>query len=295
MSSILIQPDWPVHERQVVRQRQHAMWVVPVWFFALLVITAIAQRLPWRLVYQAIFTDAACWGVAMGLMVWYALRYRPERTRMAFLSALYVTALSFLVNIFPKWNLSVWPPEDAMDASPMLYWGLWHLMFWGLVVWLIRRYPLEMRAIGMGNTHWRRDLLVGILGGGVLSGHFLFSVAFTGSGVLHIPPLPYVVWQVTFETVATMTIELLYRGVIYHYLEREYHLAFWVAGPLSALATVSQYLVKVRWTSDLVTTIGVLFYVIVISLISATLYRWTRSLWPGCIAVLVFHIVSMLR
>lgn len=295
MSSILIQTDWPVHEQQIARQRQRALWVIPLWFFALLIIAAVSQRVPQRLVYQAIFTDAACWGVAMGLTVWYALRYRPERNRLAFLSALYVAALSILVNSLPKWNLTVWPPEGATATSPMLYWGLWHLAFWGLVVWLMRRYPHEMRAIGVGNTHWRRDLLVGVIGGGVLSGHFLFSVAFTGSGTLRIPPLPYAVWQVAFETVATMTIELLYRAVIYHYLEREWRLAFWTAAPLSALATVLQYLVKVHWTSDIITTIGVLFYVIVLSMISATLYRWTRSLWPGYIAALVFHFVAMLR
>lgn len=295
MSSILIQPDWPIREQEVVQKRQRALWVIPLWLLVLLVITAISQRATSRLVYQAIFTDAAGWGVAMGLTVWYALRYRPERNRLAFLSALYVTALSFLVNSLPKWNLTVWPPEGADASSPLLYWGLWHLAFWGPMFWLMRRYPREMRAIGVGNTHWRRDFLVGILGGGVLSGHFLFSVAFTGSGTLHIPTAPYLAWQVAFETVATMTIELLYRAVIYHYLEREWHLAFWVAAPLSALATVSQYLVKVRWTSDIVVTIGVLFYVLVLSMISATLYRWTRSLWPGYIAALVFHFVAMLR
>ncbi len=294
MSSILVQPDWRLREQEVTRRRQCALWVIPLWMLVLLVITAISQRATSRLVYQAIFTDAAGWGVAIGLTVWYALRYRPERNRLASLSALYVIALSVLVNSLPKWNLAVWPPEETVAQSPMLYWGLWHLAFWGLVAWLMRRYPLEMSAIGVGSTHWRRDLLVGILGGGVLSGHFLFAVAFTGSGTLRIPPLPYAIWQLSFETVATMSIELLYRAVIYHYLERQWRWPFWAAASLSALATVSQYLVKVRWTSGLVVTIGVLFYVLVLSVISATLYRWTRSLWPGYIAALVFHFVAML-
>jgi hypothetical protein len=277
----------------MARRRDRTRWVLLGWTLAFLVCVWIAQHLVTRLVFQAMLTDGLSWGIATGVFVWYILRYRPERYRVAWSYGLAVLALFILINSIPKWNLTVWPPE-AMDA-PVLFWGLWHWLYLGMIGWLMVRYPQETRALGLHFDHWRRDIGVGLLGGGVLAGHYLFVVAFSGATRLRLLPLPYLVWEVSFEAFVALAIELFYRATLYRYLESERRWDFWAAASLSSLALLALYLVKARWTSDILTLVGVLFYVIMLSTIDAALYRWTRCLLPGYIAGIVFHMTAIFR
>ncbi len=293
MSSILIHSDWQSQEQYIARRRDSTRWILLGWVLTLLGCVWVVQHTINRLVFQAMLTDAISWGIATGVCVWYALRYHPERRRVAWRYGLAVVAMFILVNSVPKWNLTVWPPE-AMK-SPIFFWGVWHWLYVGMIARLARRYPQEARALGLRFDHWRRDIGIGLLGGGVLTGHYLFVLAFTGASRVRVFPFPFLVWEVSFEVFVTLAMELFYRATIYRYLESERRWDFWAAAAASAAVGVTLYLVKARWTSDIITIVGVIFYVIVSNVINAALYRWMRSLLPGYIAGLVFNITAMLR
>ena len=294
MQTIFVRSNWQATHALILRRRTQARWVILGWLLTMLLLVGLIQRTVTRLVWQATLTDGITWGIATGVMVWYALRYRPERKRVAIVCGLCVVGIFLLVNIVPKWNLTAWPPEGRMDA-PILYWGVWHLLFWGVLYWLLRHYPHEMRAIGLHFDNLRWDIVMGLLGGSVLAGHFLFSVPFTGAGKLNLFPLPYIVWQTCFDAVAALCTELFFRAVIFHHLQSEWQWSHWKAALASAAAVTALFLVKTRWTVDLITILGVVFYSLMLSLINSALYRWTHSLLPGYVAAMVFHITAMLR
>lgn len=293
MSSILVHFDWESQALSIARHRDHTRWIFLGWTLALLGCVWVAQHCVHRLVFQAILTDGLSWGIATGVFVWYALRYRPERRRVAWTYALAVGAMFIFINVVPKWNLASWPP-DGMDA-PLFFWGLWHWLYVGLIAWFARSYPQETRALGLRFEHWRRDIGVGLLGGSALAGHYLFVLAFTGASHVRVFPLPYLVWETSFEVFMTLATELFYRATLYHYLESERRWDFWAAAAVTAVVGVALYLVKARWTSDILLIVGVIFYVIMLNVINAALYRWTRSLIPGYVAGLLFHVTAMLR
>lgn len=293
MQPIFVHTNWQATNAIVTHRRDRTRWVILGWLLVLLVAVGTVQRIVPRLVFKAILTDGINWGIATGVLVWYALRYRPERKQVAIVCGLCVVGIFFLVNSVPKWNLTDWPPQGRMDA-PILYWGLWHLLFWGLLHWLLRHYPREMHAIGLHHDNLWRDIGAGLIGGTILAGHFIFSIPFTGARALQFPPLPYIVWQLSFEAVATLCTELFFRAVIYHHLESEWQWDYWQATLLSATATTALFLVKTRWTTDTITIIGVIFYSIMLTLINSALYRWTRNLLPGYVAAMIFHFTAML-
>ncbi|HNT75131.1 MAG TPA: hypothetical protein PKH77_08940 [Anaerolineae bacterium] len=293
MSSIWVHSDWRSQEQYRLRRRERTRWVLLGWTLVLLGCVWWVQHHVDRLVFKALLTDSISWGIATGLFVWYALRYHPARRSVACGYGLAVVIMFVLINSIVKWDLASWPPE-AMDA-PILFWGLWHWFYLGIIAQFALSYPQEARALGLHFNHWPRDIGVGLLGGGVLAGHYLFALTFTGASQVRVFPLPFLVWEASFQVFMTLATELFYRATLYRYLESERHWDFWAAAAVVAAVGVALYLVKARWTSDIITIVGVIFYVIILNVINSALYRWTRSLLPGYIAGLVFHITAMLR
>ncbi len=294
MQAILVRPDWQTIDQRLTRQRRRTLWAFSLGMLFITVLVGVVQRKVDRLVFQAILVDAGTWGTAWGLAVWYALRHRPEARRVAALNGGFVALVFTLANLVPKWNVNEWIP-DHLQGDPILFWGAWHVLALLSVLWLVRRYPREMRAMGLSRENWRRNVRFGVLGGGVLAGHFLFALAFTGGRSLALPALPDFAWQAFFEVASSLANELFFRGAVYRYLERERHWGYWRAALVSASLNVLVYLVKVKWSGDALTAVGVLFYIFMISMINARLYRWTRNLTPCYISALIFNLTATLE
>lgn len=294
VQAILVRPNWRRIDQSISQQRRRTLWVFSLGMLVIVILVGVAQRTVGRLVFQAILVDAGTWGTAWGIAIWYALRYRPEGRRVAVLHGGFVALVFSIANVLPKWSVDSWIPKD-MQGSPILFWGVWHVLALLSVRWLLQRYPREMRAMGLSLGDWRRNIGFGVLGGGVLAGHFLFALAFTGGRDLSLPAGPDFAWQLFFEIASSLTTESFFRGAVYRYLERERQWGYWRAALVSALLNVSVYLVKVKWSGDVLTAVGVLFYIFMISMINARLYRWTRSLMPGYISALIFNLTATLE
>lgn len=291
MHAIGVRADWAAQARRMAANRRRIGWGLAATLAAMWLAIFVAERLPVRLAFRSALADAGTWGLACGAATWYALRYRTERWRESLWTTL-LAGLGFIIaDVVVKWNLATWVPVE-MQRSPLLYWGVWQLMLPLAVLRLQRRYPQEMRAMGLGFKSLGRNMLAGLVGGAALAGHFLFSVSFTGAGQMRWPPFPNFFWQLCFELAAPLGAEFFFRGVLYRYLE-DRRWAVWWAALLSAVCNVSLYMLKARWTGNVVTTVGVIFYVLMLSLLNALLYRWTRSLWPGYFSALTFNLTVM--
>ncbi|MCP4542771.1 MAG: hypothetical protein GY832_37080 [Chloroflexi bacterium] len=294
MGTMFVQPNWQTIDQSMAQKRRRFLWVLLFGMSVILILVGVAQRMVHRLVFQAILVDGGTWGIAWGLTVWYALRYRSERNQVAILTGILVALVFTIASLVPKWNIAgAWLPE-TLKSSPLLYWSVWHFLIVGIVWWLKRGYPQEMRALGLTLGNWRRNLVAGLLGGGVLIGHFLFVTAFTGAGVLRLPPFPYFVWQFGYEIASSLSTEVFFRAVVYHYFESEYGWGYWGSAFASAVFNLSIFMVKVKWTGDIITVIAVMFYIILISMINAELYRRTRNLTACYISGLVFNLSVMM-
>ena len=294
MQAIFVRPNWQAITQNIQQQRRRMLWVLLLSMLVILTLVGTVQRTVSRLALQAILADGGAWGLAWAVAVCYALRHRSECWRSGAITGLLVALIFTIVSIVPKWNVDTWMTE-SYKSNPILYWGVWHGLILGVVRWLTRRYPREMRACGLSLEHWRRNLMIGLLGGGVLAGHLLFSIAFTGAGPLHFPPLPHFFWQLSFEIASSLGSEFFFRGTVYHYFESERGWGHYSAALTAAAFNVSLFLVKVQWTDDIITVVGVLFYIFMLSMINATLYRLTRSLLPGYVSSLIFTLSATLE
>ena len=293
VQEILVRPDWQTIDQVMSRQRRHTLMVFLLGTLAILALIGVTQRTVHQLALESILVDGCTWGIVWGMTVWYALRYRLERTRVAITVGALVALTFAVANLVPKWNVSTWIP-DELASSPILYWGVWHLLIVGVVWWLMRSYPREMRAIGLSFENWQYNLTAGVLGGGLLVGHYLFTVSFAGAGSLSFPSFPSFVWRACFEAASSLGTALFFRGAVYRYFERERRWGYWESAITAAIFNLSIFVAKIKPTDDILTVIAVSFYSIMIGMVNAALYRWTRNLLPCYISALMFSLGVML-
>jgi membrane protease YdiL (CAAX protease family) len=163
--------------------------------------------------------------------------------------------------------------------------GYFVVLAW--VAWHARRGHLV--ALGLGTPIPRGALALGILGGAFLGAHLLVSASRTlgyQPGVFD--PRAIIValaYDAGLQIVAT---ESLFRGALFNHLQRRW--SFAGAAAVTSSASVLRYLVDplLPGTAELV--IGAVFYLTLLSLLSAWLFWRSGSLVPGYLASVVFFV-----
>jgi hypothetical protein len=208
-------------------------------------------------------------------------------------------AIMGLVGFLTKRGLMGLLVDSPRASEPILLAGLAMLLFLPLVGRIAQRYPTDMNHIGVGPVYPRSRLRLYILAGlatGLLIGlHFWLTTTAVGMD-FQLKPWPYVVWQVCYEIgPQSLTEELFLRGVIFNefFFIRGWN--FWAAALTAAGFELLSLGVKQDYSVDILTVAGVAFYTVVAGLVSAGLFRWSRSVVPGYVNNIVFSIVTLFR
>lgn len=232
--------------------------------------------------------------------VWYALRRRPWTALRAALT-IYLVGLAImgLVDFSTKRGLDTLLVDSPRAEESILYTGVLMLLFVPLLAWAAWRYPVEMNRVGFSRgyslSRLNLYLLTG-LGAGLLIGTHFWLTAKTAGIDLDLKPWPYMVWQLCYEVgPQSLTEELFMRGVIFNalYFDRDWN--FWTAALTASSLELLSLLVKQDYSADMSIFLGMVFYTVVSSVVSAGLFRWSRSVVPGYVHNVVFGIASSFR
>jgi membrane protease YdiL (CAAX protease family) len=297
LSLFRVRAHW---EEAVDRQKQQERHLVGI--LALLLggttlamgaVEFLRPRLP-DLAWRDFLIQAVSLGVFLPLVVWWALRRRPEALRLALLTGVVTWAACALGNFPAKAGLQVdhLKYSDRL-ASPLLLSGLAFLLIWPWLVWLYRRYPEEMRAAGMGGNLPGQQLLAGFLVGLLLCGHVFFSNYYSQAFLLVPRGWLYYFWSSCYEIGFQSWIEeMLFRGWFFAYLYRSRNWGFWRAALATSSLNMLLYLPKHEWTSSPTIMVGLLFYVFLGGMVYAALYRRFGSVWPSYVANATLGVLS---
>jgi hypothetical protein len=262
--------------------------------------TFLVDRLVGTVAWRSFLTEALSLCLFAAVTVWYALRRRPRTARREAV-LVYVIALTImgLVDVITKRGLSALLVESPRASKPILWTGALMLLFLPLLGWVARRYPTEMRRVGLGSVQPLSRLglfiLAGLAVGLLISAHFWLTARIAGMD-FGAKPWPYMAWQLFYEVgPQSFTEELFMRGVVFNefYFAREWN--FWSAALAASSLELLSLLVKQDYSVSTLVIAGVVFYTVVSGVASSGLFRWSRSVIPGYMQNVVFGVASMFR
>ena len=257
----------------------------------------LVERLAGTVAWRSFGAEALSICLYITVAVWYGLRHQVA-WRAAL--AVYLTALGIMALVgLARQGLSAPLVDSSRANDPILWVGALMVCFVFLIGWLARRYPNEMRQVGLyfGPPRSRLVEYVGVgLGIGLLISLHFWLTTRAASMDMVAKPWPYVGWQFFYEIgPQSLSKELFMRGVVFNELYFGHSWNFWIAALATSSLELLSLLVKQDYSADIIVIAGVVFYTIVGSVASAGLFRWSRNVTPGYVSNVFFGIVSMFR
>lgn len=149
-----------------------------------------------------------------------------------------------------------------------------------------RRQP-RCRGIGAAHLGEWRWLLLGMGCGVFLGGHLLIAASMTLGHSVRVTSLPAYLGLVAYDVGANaLTAEWLFRGALFSLWWRRW--GFLAAAGLATAAALVRYLLDPALPRAVEVLAGAIFYLSVVSLVSAALRARSRSLVPGYLADVCF-------
>lgn len=302
MSTLIysVREDWAeqiAHSEQDRRRVRLAILLVAV---AIGPGVFLMDRLGGSVTWRAFLAEALSLCLYAAAAVWYGLRFQPRRIwRVALLVYVIGLVIMGVVDYATKRGLSVLLVDSPRAKEPVLWAGGLMLLYLPLLGWVAWRYPDAMARLGFGLSRPVARLglfLLAGLGAGLLIGFHFFLTAKTAGMDLGLKPWPYMAWQLFYEIgPQSLTEELFMRGVVFNelYFGRDWN--FWTAALAASGMELLSLLVKQDYSADLIMIVGVVFYTVVSGVVSAGLFRWSRSVMPGYVSNVVFGSVLLLR
>ncbi len=290
-----VSEDWAQITRRMCRERVYTGMAILAVVAVSTGLVAMFDRLPLPVAWSSFTVEAVSLCLYGAVAIGYALRHRAEV--WAVTAGVYGAGLALMAvtDWLTKSNLSVLLVDSPRVQSPVLYAGVVMLLYWGVLIWLIRRFPDEMRAIGLSGARWGAWAVAGLITGLILGGHLLFTVTTAAKMSLAPRPWPYTLWSLCYEVgVQSIAEELFFRGVAFNYLYRVAGRNFWLSAIVTSLLNVMALIVKAGWSANLLLSLGTLFYAFGMGMVSAALFSRSRSIVPGFVNNVVFSMVTIL-
>jgi hypothetical protein len=306
LSRFRVHPGWQDRVAAVERRERVLLWLMGGVLVATTLLMSLVELL-WPVLpsvgWRDFFIQAFSLSLYLVAAVWVALRGRARALPLAVLTCLVAWTACALANLPPKAGIpmSVGHLSNSGEVltSPRLMWGLafFLVVFW--LVWLLHRYPREMRRAGLNPLGLAQQLGAGFLTGLLLCGHLIFSNVYSPEVRealdLSLRPWRFYFWSACYEAgIQTWAEELFFRGFVFSLLYRSGRLGFWRAALVTSTLNLLLYLPKREWTGDPLIMVGLLFYVFLAGMIYAALYRRFESVWPSFVANLMFGTFSTL-
>lgn len=186
----------------------------------------------------------------------------------------------------PAWLLAALLFLATLSAQ-LAPWGAVAYLLPPLTLWALGVRLPQLRRIGWG---WPRSRSTWFLGAGMglfLGGHLLLSASRTLGYPMRLTPAAPLLAALAYDAGANvLSAELFFRGVIFNFWHRRW--GFWAGAALSTGACLLRYVVDPALPRTLEVTIGLLFYLTLLSLASCVLLALSGSLLPSVMAALFF-------
>jgi hypothetical protein len=295
-----VRQDWPEQAVRIEQDRRRVSRAIILVVFAIGPGVFLADRLIGTVAWRSFAAEALSLCLYAAVAVWYGLRHQPRNAlRVALLVYVVALAIMGVVDFSTKRGLSTLLVDSPRADEPVLWFGALMLLFVPLLGWVAWRYPAEMSGVGFGRGHSLSRLGVYVLAGlgvGLLTGFHFWLTARSAGMELQTHPWPYTFWQFFYEVgPQSLTEELFMRGVVFNELYFGRDLDFWTAALAASGLELLSLLVKQDYSADIIIVVGVIFYTVVSGVLSAGLFRWSRSVVPGYVHNVVFGVVSLFR
>jgi hypothetical protein len=295
-----VREDWEQRIAHSDQDRRRVRWAILLVAVAIGPGVFLVDRLVGSVAWRAFLAEALSLSLYAAVAVWYGLRFHPkQRWRVALLVYGIGLAIMGVVDYRTKRGLDVLLVDSPRAEEPLLWAGALMLLYLPLLGWVRWRYPGAMERLGFSLvrplSRMGMFILAG-LGAGLLIGFHFWLTTKTAGMDLGVKPWPYMGWQLFYELgPQSLTEELFMRGVIFNelYFGRDWN--FWTAALAASGLELLSLLVKQDYSTDLIIIVGVIFYTVVSGVVSAGLFRWSRSVVPGYVNNVVFGLVSLLR
>jgi hypothetical protein len=295
-----VREDWAQQVAHSERDRRRVRLAILLVAVAIGPGVLLVERLVGSVAWRSFLAEALSLCLYAAVAVWYGLRFHPRQVwRVALWVYVLGLAIMGVVDYGTKRGLGVLLVDSPRADDPILWAGALMLLFLPLLGWVVWRYPGEMARLGFGLVRpFSRlaGLILAGLGVGLLVGFHFWLTTKTAGMELGVKPWPYVGWQLFYEIgPQSLTEEMFMRGVVFNelYFGREWN--FWMAALAASGLELTSLLVKQDYSTDLVIVVGVIFYTVVSGVVSAGLFRWSRSMVPGYVNNVVFGFVSLFR
>jgi membrane protease YdiL (CAAX protease family) len=292
---IFVRKDWAAITQEMRRDQRRIL--IAAGIVMLLATVGVFVTLSWQMGkgVESFVSEALSFGLFLAVPVWYAFRRRADGWQKA--AVVYV--LFLFVMLVNNWAIKR-GLEDALVSSPRarepwLYTSVSMLLIWLVPLWMMRTHPTEARSIGLRFEGVGRQVLHGSLGAAILVVHAWVTLHYAGLP-LSLKPWPYVVFTLCYElSTQSLTEELFFRGFLFNYLCRIRRGQPWQAAILVSVLNVLVYVVKFRAPAGFHELFGYIFYVFVMAMVNATLYRRWGGILPGLVLNVLFSMGLMLR
>ena len=289
-----VRKNWAELTRRMEEDRR-TIWRVVLGIVALsAIMTLIIQRLPLPVALESTIIEAISFCLFYAVVTWYSLRFREEARWVALGVYAWVLLNNLLFNYLTRAGLPGPLHGNQRMASPALYFSAVLMLNWIALGWVIHRYPREAKAVGLDFSRPGLKVLYGLLAGGMVGGHFIFTASFSKMLSFSLKPLPYLTWQLSYELgLRSLGQELFFRGLVFNHLYKARQWSFWTAAFLASLLNLSIYL-GVWGRSNPIIMAGMLFYIFIMAVINAALYRWSDSIISPVVSSAVFNLLIVL-
>jgi len=291
-----VREDWEAITRRMEAERRRMLGEILGIVAVSAILLWVTQRFPLSVAWDAFLGEMASLNLYLAAGIWYALRFRRDALWVAGVTYLDLALITAVSNYLTKAGLPVPFPEGVLIAGTRLYGGIVMMGVWLILALLMRRYPDEVRNLGLNFVAPGQMVLYGLLGAAVIAAHLIFTSTYSGALTFEPKPLPYMVWHLFYELgLQSSAEEIFFRGVVFNYLYNWRGQGFWGAAIASSALNVLLYVPKAQWTASPEIAVGAIFYVFIAGMIYAGLYRWFRSLLPSYVCNVTVSLISVFR
>lgn len=244
---------------------------------------------------ESFVSEALSFGLFLAVPVWYAFRHRADGSRKA--AAVYVLFLAIMLvnDRLIKGGLDGELVSSPRANEPLLYVSVSMLLIWLIPLWMVRAHPAQARSIGLNFEQTGRQVLHGGLGAAILIVHLWATLRYSGLP-LSLKPWPYVLFTFCYRvSTQSLTEEIFFRGFLFNYLHCIRQERLWPTAILVSLLNVLVHLAKFRAPGSLYELFASVFYVFVMAMMNAILYRRWRGILPGLILNVLLSMGIMLH
>lgn len=290
-----VSENWSQLTRRMHREQIMVGLVILAVVICSTVLVAVFDRFALSVAWSSFAIEAVSLCLYGAVAVGYALHRRPgvwTAVAGTYGASLVLTGVT---NWVTKNGLPVQLVDSPRAHSPILYVGVIMLLYWGVLLGLMRSFPDEMAKIGLTGVRWAAWTGVGAITGLILGAHLLYTAQSAARMALVMKPWPYTAWSLCYELgIQSINEELFFRGLAFNYLHRVARWNFWFSAIVTSLLNVLALIVKTGWSANLLLSLGTLFYTFALGMISAALFSRSRSIVPGLVNNVVFSMTTIL-